>query len=207
MEIFDLLRLRIAGFSSSDTQEVHWADFSIQMNETWRRGRQDVWARSAISRRIGSVNVMPVDPARRSALEKQAKSECEHPYGPDTNARCFGSCGWPVSPWSPEVERLAVEGLEISLTRRIDSLDEVADAFSLPVNPSWALSMNSRSPLCEAGVDSMVAGCDCKIPKRGTDSRTCWPACQFFSRKDCIRTFETPPGKAVTVARPRRLLW
>lgn len=159
--IFDLLILQMAAFSSSGIQEIQMEDLMIHTTETWRRGRLVVWARSAISSRIGSVKVITVDPAIRSAVEKQPKVGMRGAISPDIDARYFGTCGWAVSSWLCEIERLAVEGPDISLTGNTDFLDKVADALSQLVNVIWAFSMyefKKRSLSCDVGADNIVAG-------------------------------------------------
>ena len=60
------------------------------------------------------------------------------------------------------------------------------------VKPPWLLSRKTRSPLCEVGVDAIVAGCDCANPNRGMDSSTKDPGAQRLMRGFRTQIFVTP---------------
>ena len=68
-------RLSMPVRSSSETQVVQVVDLTTQMNERRRRGRVTFWARSAKESKMERVKVIPVEPAMRRVLEKDAKSE------------------------------------------------------------------------------------------------------------------------------------
>lgn len=75
------------------------------------------------------------------------------------------------------------------------------------VKPLWLLSRKTRSPLCEVGVDAIVAGCDCANPNRGMDSSTKDPGVHFLMCGFRIQIFVTPfLSNADNVARPGRKL-
>ena len=50
-----------------------------QTKDMWRTGRREEEARCAMSRRMGRVNVMPVEPAMSRTESKAAKSDWEPP--------------------------------------------------------------------------------------------------------------------------------
>lgn len=60
------------------------------------------------------------------------------------------------------------------------------------VKPPWLLSRKTRSPLCEVGVDAIVAGCDCANPNRGMDSSTKDPGVQLLMCGFRMQIFVTP---------------
>lgn len=74
-----LRRVWKADFSSDEIQDVQEVDFMTQMKDKWRTGRREEEARWAMSRRMGRVNVMPVEPAMRRTESKAAKSDWEPP--------------------------------------------------------------------------------------------------------------------------------
>lgn len=65
--------------NSLEIQEVQDVFLTIQRNTIRLTGRRIFWTRAAISRRIGRVNVAPVDPDIRSIVSKAPKSLCELP--------------------------------------------------------------------------------------------------------------------------------
>ena len=97
-------------------------------------------------------------------------------------------------------------GSRFSLSRRF-SVDELAAPFKIRfVKPLCARRMNTRSLLCEDGMDAMVAGCDCPNPKRGMQRKTCWPGFHDVTLWERTLTLVTPPGKLIKVALPGLLL-
>ena len=74
-----LRRVWKAEISSLEIQDVQEVDFMTQTKDRWRTGRRDEEARLAMSRRMGRVNVMPVEPAIRRTESKAAKSDWEPP--------------------------------------------------------------------------------------------------------------------------------
>lgn len=82
-------------------------------------------------RRIGRVKVVPVEPETKSTVSKQAKSECELPYGPSISAK-----------WLATVE----EDDWLAFLKRRE------------VKPLCDLRRKTRSPLWESGTEAIVAG-------------------------------------------------
>ena len=74
-----LWRVWKADISSLEIHDVQEVDFMTQMKDRWRTGRREEEARWAMSRRMGRVNVTPVEPAIRRTESKAAKSDWEPP--------------------------------------------------------------------------------------------------------------------------------
>lgn len=87
-----------------------------------------------MSRRIGSVKVVPVDPEIRRTVSKDPKSLCESPYGPSMSAMCVSG--------TELVEDLALS----SLVGRRDVDEFVAVFRSLEVKPLCPLRRKTKSP-------------------------------------------------------------
>ena len=121
-----------AEVNSDAVQYVHEVFLTIQMNTTRLTGSLAFWARAAMSRRMGRVNVVPVEPEIRSTVSKEPKSLCELPYGPSINATC--------------VSLTVFEGFESSLVGRRDVDEFVAVFRSRDVKPLCPLSKKTSSP-------------------------------------------------------------
>ena len=67
-------RASAAVLSSGEIQEVQLVFLTIQRKMMRFTGSFALWTRWAISRRMGSMNVVPVDPATRRIVSNEAKS-------------------------------------------------------------------------------------------------------------------------------------
>ena len=75
-----------AEINSFEIQEVQDICLTIQGKTIRFTGSHIFWTRAAMSRRIGKVKVVPVDPAARRTVSNAAKSLCELPSGPSIRA-------------------------------------------------------------------------------------------------------------------------
>ena len=96
---------------------------------------------------MGRLYVTPVDPATRRTLEKAAKSICEPPYGPPSNAIYLRFGVTAVSPVSEAEETFAkLLPVEASIEIGGNGIAEYVEAKHRAVNPWCALRMKTRSP-------------------------------------------------------------
>lgn len=126
-------RAELAEANSAAVHDVHEVFLTIQRKITRFTGNRDFWERAAMSRRIGRVNVVPVEPDMRNTVSKEQKSEWELPYGPSMRAVYVKA----------SVE--AGDG-DSSLAGRSAVVEFDAVFNSRLVKPLWLLRMKTRSP-------------------------------------------------------------